>query len=467
MLSYFPRLFANKAIKYYIVALVIVMLLFNNHIMSIKWICFGSIEVIGFFLLSNKYTTNWQKVNSKLFRKRLFWTAFSLRAAWVLVSFFFYTWQTGQPFEFEVADAIGYHETALWLRDKDWSFVIEALFGENSTISDAGYPAYLTIIYKFLPSILFVRLFKAFIGAYTCVLMFELSSRNFGSKVGKITAIFCMLMPNLIYYCGLHLKEVEMVFLTVFFIEKIDLTIRGEKVKILSIIIAILFGIILFTFRTPLGVVVFLALGIAMLFSKGHLVSFGKRLTVIFLLLSTLSIAVFDRLYYDINEMIEQSDTNQEIGMKFRSERVGGNEFAQYASSAIFAPIIITIPFPTMINIEIQQNQQLIHGGNYVKNVLSIFVIMALISLAASGKWREHVFPMAFMCGYLLVIALSNFAHSERFHQPVLTFELMFAAYGVVNMNVKKMRYFNWGMIILFVAIIVWSWFKLAGRGFL
>lgn len=298
------------------------------------------------------------------------------------------------------------------------------------------------------------------------MLMFRLASRNFGLEIGKMTAIFCMLMPNLIYYCGLHLKEVEMVFLAVFFIEKMDLAIKNQKIKPVTIIIAVLVGIILFFFRTPLGVVAIMSLAMALLFSKGRLISFGKRFTVILLLLSTFSIALFDRIHSEINELVEQSDTNQEIGLEFRSQRKSGNVFAQYASAAVFAPLIVTIPFPTMINIETQQNQQLIHGGNYVKNVMSIFVIMALISLFFSGKWREHVLPIAFMGGYLVVLALSNFAHSERFHQPILPFELMFAAYGVANMNVKNVRYFNWGLIVEFVAIIAWSWFKLAGRGY-
>ena len=466
MLPYFPQIFANKAIKYYLVTLGIVLVLFNSHTMPLKWIVFGIIEVVGFFMLSKNYTTKWKDADIAIFSKRLFWTAFSLRAAWVIFSYFFYILQTGQPFEFEVADAMGYHESAMWLRNSSWNDFRNYLFGEGATISDSGYPAYLTFVYRFLPSILVIRVFKAIIGAYTCMLMFRLASRNFGLEIGKMTAIFCMLMPNLIYYCGLHLKEVEMVFLAVFFIEKMDLAIKNQKIKPVTIIIAVLVGIILFFFRTPLGVVAIMSLAMALLFSKGRLISFGKRFTVILLLLSTFSIALFDRIHSEINELVEQSDTNQEIGLEFRSQRKSGNVFAQYASAAVFAPLIVTIPFPTMINIETQQNQQLIHGGNYVKNVMSIFVIMALISLFFSGKWREHVLPIAFMGGYLVVLALSNFAHSERFHQPILPFELMFAAYGVANMNVKNVRYFNWGLIVEFVAIIAWSWFKLAGRGY-
>ena len=36
----------------------------------------------------------------------------------------------------------------------------------------------------------------------------------------------------------------------------------------------------------------------------------------------------------------------------------GGNAFAKYAGTAVFAPLIFTIPFPTMVNTPYQENQQ-------------------------------------------------------------------------------------------------------------
>ena len=90
MLPYFPQIFANKAIKYYLVTLGIVLVLFNSHTMPLKWIIFGIIEVVGFFMLSKNYTTKWKDADIAIFSKRLFWTAFSLRAAWVIFSYFFY-----------------------------------------------------------------------------------------------------------------------------------------------------------------------------------------------------------------------------------------------------------------------------------------------------------------------------------------------------------------------------------------
>jgi hypothetical protein len=109
----------------------------------------------------------------------------------------------------------------------------------------------------------------------------------------------------------------------------------------------------------------------------------------------------------------------------------------------------------------------MIHGGNFVKNILSLFTIMALIVLLVTGNWRKHVLPIAVLCGYLVVLVFSSFAHSERFHLPILPLTLMFAALGVslIKENPWIKRYFNYWCVLMFIAAVAWNWFKLAGRG--
>ena len=107
----------------------------------------------------------------------------------------------------------------------------------------------------------------------------------------------------------------------------------------------------------------------------------------------------------------------------------------------------------------------MLNGACFIKNVLSGLTILALFLLLIRGDWRHHVLPISVMCGYLVVLVFSNFAHSERFHYPVLALELMFAAYGVSQLTNKHKR---WYMIWLFgicIANIAWAWIKLAGRG--
>ena len=108
----------------------------------------------------------------------------------------------------------------------------------------------------------------------------------------------------------------------------------------------------------------------------------------------------------------------------------------------------------------------MLNGGNFVKNILSGFTILTLFIVLLRGDWRKHVLPLSVMCGYLLVLVFSHFAHSERFHFPVLGLELMFAAYGVTQMTNRSKRWFMIWVVGICIANVMWAWVKLKGRGF-
>ena len=165
--------------------------------------------------------------------------------------------------------------------------------------------------------------------------------------------------------------------------------------------------------------------------------------------------------------MWQTRGSTQQSNMEWRSIRSGGNKFAKYAGATIFAPMIFTIPFPTMTETPGQENQKMIHGGNFVKNIVSYFTIMALLILLVTGNWRKHVLPIAVLCGYLVVLVFSSFAQSERFHLPILPLTLMFAALGISLMkeNPWVRKYFSYWRVLMFLAAVAWNWFKLAGRG--
>ena len=92
---------------------------------------------------------------------------------------------------------------------------------------------------------------------------------------------------------------------------------------------------------------------------------------------------------------------------------------------------------------------------------------MVLIILLITGKWRDHVFIIAYTCAYLGVLVFSSFAQSGRFHMPIWPMLMIFAAYGIqLARTHKRMR--KWFTYILFAEVfvcLVWNWFKLAGRG--
>ena len=479
LLVYIPKRVTSWAMLAYVAAMFCCNILFASQMLHWQWWFFGAIEVLGFFYFANRLSKGWFYLKPLHFTQKLFWMAFFLRAVWVLVSYALYQKWTGTAFSIDAGDELFYNEVAQYaagmMRNGDWNIYSNIQeYSGGTQYSDMGYPIYLTFVYWiFAGSIVIARLIKAVLGAWTAVLMYKLVSRNFGEQIGRMTAIMCMLMPNLIYYCGFQLKEVEMVFLCILFAERADFLLRKGKLAFMPTAALMLIPSVMFMIRTPLAAVMVMAFFCALLLSSERIVSWGRRalLLTLALVFAGVVLTTSTSIGQDIQQMWNARSSTQESSIEWYSARKDGggysNRFVQYAGAAVFAPMIFTIPFPTMVETYGQENQKMIHGGNFVKNILSGFTIAALFILLFSGDWRKYVLPLAILCGYLVVLVFSSFAHSERFHLPILPFALMFAAYGISKMNevwwIKK--YYPYWCALMFVAAIAWNWFKLAGRG--
>ncbi len=481
ILAYIPKRVTSWAMLTYLAAICCCNILFASHMLHWQWWFFGAIEVLGFFYFANRLSKGWFYLKPLHFTQKIFWTALFLRALWVVISYVLYQNWTGTAFSIDASDELFYNDVAQYaanmMRNGDWNIYsnIYEYSNKKAAFSDMGYPIYLTFIYWiFGGSIVIARLIKAILGAWTVVLMYKLTSRNFGEQVGRMTAIMCILMPNLIYYCGFQLKEVEMVFLCILFAERADFLLRKGKLAFMPTAALMLIPAVMFTIRTALAAVMVMAFFCALLLSSERIVSWGRRalLLTLALVFAGVVLTTSTNIGKDILTMWQTRGSGQQANMEWRAERKDAaeglsNHFARYAGAAVFAPMIFTIPFPTMNEVPGQENQKMIHGGNFVKNIISFFTIAALFILLFSGDWRKYVLPLAILCGYLVVLVFSNFAHSERFHLPIVPFTLMFAAYGISKMNevwwIKK--YYPHWCALMFVAAIAWNWFKLAGRG--
>ena len=372
------------------------------------------------------------------FERRIFIIAFIPRLLFVLLLYWIFQGNYGNAFGFENADATYYDELGGFCADLiakgDFHFYDRISNFSTDEISDMGYGVYLGFVYYLTgKSIIAARILKCLWSSLTVILLYRLAKRNFVPQTARVAAIFCALWPNFWYYCSAHLKEVEMVFLAVLFVEQADQMLRSRQFTAWKIIPILLIAAVIFTFRTPLGLVALLALVFSVVMSSSRVVSWGKRIIVGVLAVLLIGVVAGNQIEEQAQALWQnaQSDQQQE-NMEWRARREHGNEFAKYAGKSVFAPLIFTIPFPTMVQPFMGQDiQQLLNGGNFVKNIISGFTIFAMIMLLMSGKWREHLLPLSFMLGYLVVLTMSSFAQSERFHQPVMPFELMFAAYGL------------------------------------
>ena len=120
----------------------------------------------------------------------------------------------------------------------------------------------------------------------------------------------------------------------------------------------------------------------------------------------------------------------------------------------------------TMVDVDEQYNQQMVNAGNYVRNFMGIFVLIALYSAIFKKKnWRDFSLIGAFVIAYLGIISTSGFANSERFLLPGFPILLMIAAYGITQLDAKNYRFVKIWFLILPVMIMAWAFFKLGSRG--
>ena len=465
MIPFLPKQISHRAILVYVASLAIVSVLYMRYAMSLGYMALGCLWVFSFFLLVGQCTKAWRIIPEKRYVEHIFLIALSLRIVWVIVSYFYYLEATGTPFEFAAGDSEGYHLDAEWLANSPWSETWNYLLGGYKGYSDSGFPFYLMILYRLVGSgIIIPRLINALLSAWTCVLIYRLSSRTFGEEVGRMAGIMMVFMPNLIIYCGYHLKETVMLFLEVACLERIDFMVRNHRFSFSDLILPVILVLSLFFFRTVLGAATVFAFASAILLSSAPAMKKnGKRVALIGW--GVLALAVFGggTIATEIEGYWEDREENVEN--KRLQQTLRGNKWAQYATGVVMAPMITVLPFATMVDVDEQYGQQEKSGGNYIRNFMGFFAILAIFEAIRRKTWRNFVLIGAFVVAYLGVIATSGYSNSERFLLPGLPGLIMMWAYGVSALRKKTYKLLTPWCFAVVVMEVAWAYFKLGSRG--
>ena len=465
MIPFFPKQIATKAIYLYLGALAAVSIFFIRHAMSIEYIIMGIAWVVGFFLLSSYCSKKWKAIPQKTLLTYLFITALGIRIIWVFFSYIFFTIKTGMPFEFSAGDALWYYDESIGNIHTKWKDIWNYLLVDTPTVSDSGYVLYLTFLAKiFGENILFPRLVNACFNASACLLLYFLAKRNLGEEGGRLAAIFYCFMPNLIFYCGLHMKESFMIFLMVAYLERADYLLRSKKYNVFTIAVPGVLALALFTFRTVLGAAAVFAFVTALVFTNTTVIGKKKRIMLISWGVLAAVTLTGGTIMNEIDGLVENRETNQANKRLMQTSR--GNQWAKYATGTVMAPMMFVLPFPTMVDIDQQYNQQMLSGGNYVRNFLGGFVLIAVFSaLFVTKNWRNLSLIGSFVIAYLGIVSTSGFANSERFLLPGLPCLLIMAAYGITQLNAKNYKFIKIWYWVLPLMAFAWAFFKLGSRG--
>lgn len=473
--TYLFNWMTNKAVLFYFIAFALCSLIWNQYAMEFRLAFISIISVLLFFFGSEYVMRKYQYRSPKRFVKSIFWAGFLIRVVWAVYMYYFNidfygrALGDGADTEWYVPSAQACAES---LRNGNWDIVGLMHNTWMAAYDDVGYPFWLMVVYLVTNDISDVFLpfmVKCLVGAFCPVFIYNIGQRHWGEAVGRIAAVFVMLNPNMIYWCGNMMKEAEMVFLVCLFVDKMDKALHGRNWTLMGLLPTSLVGMYLFLFRSSLALVLFLAVMAEVVFASSRVMATGKKIIAGFMVAIVLLIGLGESLRTQTLKVVEtvQSD-QQKVNMEWRSRRKGGNSLAKYAGATIFAPLIFTIPFPSFNNAQQAQIlQRMLSGGSYIKNVLSFFVLLMLFIMLFSKEWRQHVFIIAVTCGYSMALVLSNYAQSGRFHMPIMPFLLLFASYGicVAYKNLRYRRWYNIALGVELIACIAWNWFKLRGRG--
>lgn len=271
-------------------------------------------------------------------------------------------------------------------------------------------------------------------------------------------------MPNLIMYCGLHLKETEMIFLEVVFLERLDFLLRSRKVTFWNILFPSIVAVSLFFFRTVLGAAAVFSFATAVLFSSAPVMKKGwRRTALIGWGMLGLLVASGGTIMTEVESFWEQRD--ESVTKKRTEQTLRGNQWAQYATGAVMAPMVFVLPFSTMVDVDQQYSQQERHGGNFIRNFMGFFAILAVFEAFRRKKWRNFSLIGSFVIAYLGVVSLSGFSNSERFLLPGLPCLIIMWAYGISILNTKSYKLLTPWAVMVCVMEVAWAFFKLGSRG--
>ena len=451
----------------YLLALIVISLAFREHALQWKWMLWGIGEVLFFFLLTTVFYPRWKCDDMKRFKWKVFLVAFVIRGLYAFLVAYYYYYETGKAFEYNAADSIWYHPTAVYLsrcvRQGYVSYIFKYLNAYTMGWSDQGYVLWLTLVYTiFGRNLLTPRLFKALMSAYLCIVVYKLGTRTFGERRGRLAAVMMVFTPILIQLCGVHTKEMEMIFLSIFALERMDYLIRSKKYTVWNIICPILLTGLTFGFRTIIGMCLIFAFLVFVVLSPKDLVpKKGKMITlvatvVVFLafLLSPVGreMRIIHALKFkDLNYQMEHYDS---LGMKH----------GELAQGWIMAPGAFVLPLAPMVE-ESPDHNKMIHGSTYVKNFLAFFAMLAIVIAFRQKKWRDFSLIGAYELSYLAIIMFSFAANSERYHEPAVPLIVLMSAYAMTHLRRKDLKLFYIYCGLLFVALVVWNWLKLSARG--
>ncbi|WP_025743577.1 glycosyltransferase family 39 protein [Aquimarina pacifica] len=465
---YWTQTNTNLGILFSTGVLLFHIIIFPNYIMPLPILLIGVAIILFFYTTLRGYTVLWRNTNN--IKTKLFFHSLLYRILGIL-GMYFITLNydpNSLPFELSAADSWNYHYSGVIVADaiRDNKNIFMSLSTFWKSESDYGFSIIIGAIYSIFGKIPYViKLFNAIVGSFTVLRIYQITKIIYQGEQAKIAGILAMIMPPLLWFGGMFLKETILIFLLVnatYFAMKITKSLNYRPYYITLILLH--FGLI-FYFRVVLAPILLIAILLQM-----SLFKLKKRSDYLFSFLIVAgimigSIYVMKALHMDIyvEEAIAASSDQFGNELEGASKSRGVNYAAALVAPLLVAGAILT-PFPSVLDFEASQLAIYAHFQNEViRNGMYFFVFFGLIR-AIKLKQKKTILVGSLAIIYILVLAASGISHQDRFQIISLPFLIIFMSDGIVSKYKQQQRHWTLYLILIFAIILMWNVFKLSIR---
>lgn len=422
-------------------------------------------------------------VSESKFEKQIIFHSLMIRILVAsILSLIFYL-ISGSLHDVEAIDSKVYYEIASFMADRlrnEGVYDTSRLF---TSFDDNGYIHIMMLIHLIGGnSILFFRLFQCIIGSITVLFIYRITKMVFkNEKAARISAILAIPFPHAVEYSAVLLKETILVFAVIVSIYSfLEIFKNGFKIKFIVLITA---GLVLCASMRFVYLLILLPSFIVFVLINIR----GGRLRIVRMVVSIATVGII--LYIIIGkigykEQVMQKGTEyvnyvgeSSSGLTKKRSSIGGNSLTQndvyrfslkFGGTALFIPLSMSFPFPTLLKTNIVYFDQTMKwyfvGGILLWNFLSYFSLVGIIT-SVKKHFKESVL-LLFIVIMMVVVLLKGFVITSDRHNLVKeSLLLIFAGVGMEIKMKNKYKYFLIFSIVMMIAIVGFSFFKLKARG--
>lgn len=468
---YWPQRYTQFALLFTMLIIAFFNLLFLKYAMPVFLLVSGILIIAFFFLYLNRYTKKWHDIAEKPFYTKLFWHSFAYRLVFVGYMYLL-TWihnPQALPLHFNARDPWKYWAAARAIQGHLFSSqVFEILATYYRSTADFGFPLYLGFMHSLVNSVIWVIFLNCVWGSLTVVLLSKISHIMFSYDHAKLTGILAMLMPPLMWFGAMYLKETVMIFLVVCVFYFSLKSYEAGKWSLQNLFIVVGASFSLFYFRTVLAVLVIFSVG----FYIGlNLPSRRKSFfSIVFALVFFVSIYQVAIKSQQLAEAQAQYDRIDSAGENILSDKVGMVKNISVKQAAVLPFILagaVVTPFPSFLDTDERQFSVLAHFPNeLIRNLIYYFAFLGFFFCVKNSLAKSSL-VLFFSAGYIFILAITSTSFLDRFQLPVLPFIIILISVGYINSSPMWRNRWRYYLILMFCAQVAWNVFKLSIRGIL